>query len=121
MSVKGSSVTAVQADQVAVRLLAELPRALASGQLVAYFQPEIDLATGQVIAAEALIRWEHPEFGVLSPAVFMPLAERLSLTGALTRAAGRRAAGRQPRKPPALRQPSAGSGGGPPTWSGRAS
>ncbi|MGO9294038.1 MAG: EAL domain-containing protein [Streptosporangiaceae bacterium] len=77
--------TAVQADQVAARLLDELPRALASGQVVAYFQPEIDLATGRVIAAEALTRWEHPEFGILSPALFMPLAERLGLMGALTR------------------------------------
>src|SRR5260370_42247262 len=76
---------AVEAKDVAVRLLAEFPDALASGQLVAYFQPEIELSSGKVVAAESLARWEHPELGTLSPVVFTPLAEKLGLMGELTR------------------------------------
>ncbi len=59
---------AVEAGNLAARLLAEFPRALATGQLVAYFQPAIQLSSGQVMAAEALARWEHPELGIVAPA-----------------------------------------------------
>lgn len=40
--------------------------------LVAYFQPEIELSSGRVMAAEALARWEHPELGIVAPAQFTP-------------------------------------------------
>ena len=76
---------AVKAEDIAARLRAEFPRALRSGQLVAYFQPEIELSSGRVVAAESLARWEHPELGTLPPALFTPLAENLGLTGELTR------------------------------------
>ena len=66
---------AVKAEDVAARLLAEFPQALREGQLVAYFQPEVELSSGRVVAAEALARWEHPELGTLSPVLFTPLAE----------------------------------------------
>ena len=75
----------VDAGKVTARLLSEFPQALAGGQLVAYFQPEVDLSSGVVMAAEALARWEHPALGTLSPALFAPLAERLGLMGDLTR------------------------------------
>jgi diguanylate cyclase (GGDEF)-like protein len=75
---------AVKAEDVAARLLAEFPRALRSGQLVTYFQPEIELSSGRVVAAESLARWEHPELGTLSPALFTPLATRLGLMTELT-------------------------------------
>lgn len=75
---------AIEADEGAARLLAEFPRALASGQLVAYFQPEVELSSGAVVAAESLARWEHPDLGTLSPALFLPLAEELGLMGELT-------------------------------------
>ena len=75
----------VDAEEVTARLLSEFPQALAGGQLVAYFQPEIDLSSGAVTAAETLARWEHPELGTLSPVLFGPLAERLGLMGELTR------------------------------------
>src|SRR5579862_892799 len=75
----------VQTDEVTARLLAEFPRALHSGQLVPYFQPQVELASGRVVAAESLARWEHPELGSLSPALFIPLAERLGLMPELTR------------------------------------
>jgi EAL domain-containing protein (putative c-di-GMP-specific phosphodiesterase class I) len=58
---------ALRAEDLAARLLAEFPRALESGQLVAYFQPEVDLSSARVVVAESLVRWEHPELGTLSP------------------------------------------------------
>ena len=44
-----------------------------------YYQPQIDLASGKVIGVEALIRWQHPQRGLLSPAHFIPVAEERSL------------------------------------------
>jgi EAL domain-containing protein (putative c-di-GMP-specific phosphodiesterase class I) len=76
---------AVEAEDLAARLKAEFPHALRSGQLVAYYQPEVELSSGRVVAAESLARWEHPEFGILPPALFTPLAEQLGLMGELTR------------------------------------
>ena len=76
---------AIEAEDTAARLLAEFPDALRSGQLVAYFQPEVELSSGRVVAAESLARWEHPGLGTLPPAVFVPLAEHLGLMGELTR------------------------------------
>ncbi len=67
------------------RLLAEFPLALQNGQLVAYFQPEVELSSGRVVAAESLARWEHPDLGILPPALFAPIAEQLGLMGDLTR------------------------------------
>ena len=59
-----------------IDLVADLQGAAARGELVPYFQPQIDLATGQVVAAEALCRWRHPVLGVVAPAVFIEIAER---------------------------------------------
>lgn len=53
----------------------ELKTALHGGQFTLYYQPKIDAASGNVIGAEALIRWMHPDYGVVSPAKFIPLAE----------------------------------------------
>src|ERR1700753_2447380 len=75
----GSAGMAVKAEDVAARRLAELPQALRSGQLVTYFQPEVELSSGRVVAAESLARWEHPELGTLSPVLFTPLAAKLGL------------------------------------------
>ena len=75
---------AVKAEDVAARLLAEFPRALRSGSLVTYFQPEVELSSGRVVAAESLARWEHPELGTLSPVLFTSLASKLGLMKELT-------------------------------------
>jgi diguanylate cyclase (GGDEF)-like protein len=70
---------ASEADDMTARLQAEFPRALRDGQVVAHFQPEVELATGRLVAAELLARWEHPELGTLQPASFISLAEKLGL------------------------------------------
>ncbi|WP_431232597.1 putative bifunctional diguanylate cyclase/phosphodiesterase [Mycolicibacterium psychrotolerans] len=68
----------------AVRLLGELRRAIDQGQLTLVYQPKLDLRTCDIVAAEALVRWPHPERGVLSPDEFMPLVRRHGLMGAVT-------------------------------------
>ncbi|MGZ8190538.1 MAG: EAL domain-containing protein [Methylococcaceae bacterium] len=52
-----------------------LRRALDQGQLTLHYQPQISLHSGQVIGAEALLRWRHPEWGMISPEEFIPIAE----------------------------------------------
>ena len=69
----------VDADDMVARLRAEFPGALQEGQLIGYFQPEVELSTGQLVAAELLARWEHPELGTLQPSSFLSLAEELGL------------------------------------------
>jgi diguanylate cyclase (GGDEF)-like protein len=64
-------------------LLRDLRHAIENKQLELFYQPKIDARSGQVTAAEALLRWHHPARGTLSPDVFIPLAERHGLIGAL--------------------------------------
>jgi len=68
-----------QAAQSRLHLLNDLRGALAGSQFQVYFQPIVDLATGRIDKAEALIRWQHPEHGMVSPAQFIPLAEETGL------------------------------------------
>jgi len=65
------------------RTEAELREALTTDQLVLHYQPRIDLATGAIHSVEALVRWLHPERGLLKPADFLPLAEEVQLGQAL--------------------------------------
>lgn len=58
-----------------MKLENELKNALRDGQFTLHYQPKIDAASNEVIGAEALIRWIHPEYGIISPAKFIPLAE----------------------------------------------
>jgi diguanylate cyclase (GGDEF)-like protein len=58
-----------------MRRIEQLRAAIADRALVLYFQPQFDLRSGDVVAAEALLRWPHSELGVISPADFIPLAE----------------------------------------------
>lgn len=62
-----------------LQLLADMRATLASGGFALHYQPKVDLATGAVVGAEALLRWPHPERGWVPPAVFIPLAERSGL------------------------------------------
>ncbi len=57
----------------------QLRDGIVSGQLICYYQPEVDLSTGRVVAAEALVRWQHPTRGLLLPGEFLSLAEQTGL------------------------------------------
>jgi diguanylate cyclase len=65
-------------------LLGELRRAVENNELFLHFRPQVSIATGKVIGAEALVRWQHPTRGIVYPNDFVPLAERTWLIGPLT-------------------------------------
>ncbi len=71
--------------EVQDRMLIEggLRTAIQRDELSLVFQPKIDLATRRVIGAEALLRWNHPKLGMISPARFVPVAEEAGLVGAI--------------------------------------
>ena len=79
--------TAEMHRQAALRFQMEhdLPYAAGRDQLRLYLQPIVDLATGTVAGFEALVRWHHPEMGLLTPGHFLPLAEELGLVVDLDR------------------------------------
>jgi diguanylate cyclase (GGDEF)-like protein len=60
-------------------ILRDLRRALAQSELELYYQPKIHAPTGEITGAEALMRWQHPRRGMISPVEFIPLAERHGL------------------------------------------
>lgn len=66
-----------------LELRADLQRALGSEQFVVYYQPVLDLPSHRVIGAEALVRWDHPRRGLLSPAIFVPTAEEIGVVDRL--------------------------------------
>jgi diguanylate cyclase (GGDEF)-like protein len=66
-------------------LVGQLRTAIANNELTLFYQPKLDLATGDFFAVEALIRWPHPELGNVTPDEFIPLAERSGLIKPLTR------------------------------------
>jgi diguanylate cyclase (GGDEF)-like protein len=68
-----------------LKLLGELRHALDHDELVLHFQPKVALSSGSVIGVEALVRWEHPDRGLLGPHEFLGLAERTGLIGDITR------------------------------------
>jgi EAL domain-containing protein (putative c-di-GMP-specific phosphodiesterase class I) len=61
------------------RLVADLSGAAGRGEIVAYYQPQIDVISGKVVAVESLSRWIHPDLGLQSPLVFIPIAEEFGL------------------------------------------
>ena len=72
-----------QAARERLALEARLRKALELGHMRLYYQPQIDLRTGQLMGAEALVRWLDPEEGLISPARFIPVAESSGIIGQL--------------------------------------
>ena len=67
-----------------LELVGELRTAITDGDVHVYYQPKLDLSTGDVREVEALVRWVHPRLGVVPPSEFVPLAEHTGLIRALT-------------------------------------
>lgn len=71
--------TLQRAANVRMRLANDLRQAIAERQFVVHYQPVVDLTTGRIVKAEALVRWQHPTRGLVSPGTFIPLAEETGL------------------------------------------
>jgi EAL domain-containing protein (putative c-di-GMP-specific phosphodiesterase class I) len=73
------------ADDMNVRSLEKLEmesslrRVLDCDELLLYYQPQVDIHSGEIVGAEVLLRWEHPDMGMVSPAQFIPIAEETGL------------------------------------------
>ncbi|MBC9251455.1 hypothetical protein A9179_14380 [Pseudomonas alcaligenes] len=67
-----------------VNLVRDLRHAAGNGELLLYYQPKLDIRAGRVLGAEALLRWNHPQYGMVSPGEFIPLAERTGSIQILT-------------------------------------
>jgi diguanylate cyclase (GGDEF)-like protein/PAS domain S-box-containing protein len=65
-------------------LLGQLRHALAAGELVVHYQPKADVRSARILGVEALVRWQHPEHGLLGPGEFIPLAETTGVIRLLT-------------------------------------
>lgn len=72
------------AQRRAYALLFDVPRALDESEFFLVYQPKIDVDTGAVRCVEALIRWRHARYGMISPAEFIPIVERTTMIHALT-------------------------------------
>ena len=68
-------------NQQRVDMEMDIRTALEKGQFNVYYQPIVSLQDGNILAAEALLRWEHPEKGVISPSLFIPIAEEIGMIG----------------------------------------
>ena len=73
-----------EAEQKRLELTKALKGAIANDELVLHFQPKIDLSSGQIIGAEALIRWINPVHGFVPPTLFIPLAEQAGVITDIT-------------------------------------
>ena len=73
-----------QYDAARLALVGDMRRALTGNELVLHYQPKLDLRTGEVDAVEALVRWNHPERGLLMPDVFLPVVEKTGMIDPMT-------------------------------------
>jgi len=62
-----------------LQMAAELHRALERNEFELYYQPQLDLKTGEMVGVETLLRWQHPQRGIISPSLFVPMLEELGL------------------------------------------
>jgi diguanylate cyclase (GGDEF)-like protein len=84
---RGHAIFEPELDRHSPRRLAlagGLRSAINEGQIQLYFQPKADLRTGRIMGVEALARWDHPEFGIVGPNEFVPIAEQTGLITPLT-------------------------------------
>ncbi len=65
-------------------LVSELGAAIENGELTLHYQPKVDMGSGRILSVEALLRWNHPKHGQVSPGWFMPMAEQTDLMRDLT-------------------------------------
>jgi EAL domain-containing protein (putative c-di-GMP-specific phosphodiesterase class I) len=70
-----------------LNLLGDLHNAVDNEEFELLFQPQVDSGDGGVVAVEALMRWRHPDYGLISPEIFIPLAENTGLIGSMSRRA----------------------------------
>jgi diguanylate cyclase (GGDEF)-like protein len=70
-------------NALAPHLIGELSEAIANGDILVYYQPQVEIRTGRVYGVEALARWQHPHHGLLGPDAFVPAAEQAGLIGPL--------------------------------------
>ena len=70
-------------DKQLVDLKSELKDSLSKNEMLLYYQPMVDLYSEKIIGAEALVRWKHPKYGIISPSEFIPQAEENGLIGPL--------------------------------------
>nr|WP_276569376.1 bifunctional diguanylate cyclase/phosphodiesterase [Halorhodospira halophila] len=86
---EGRNTTCFYAEELTERaqrrldLAQEMRQGLQRGELIPYFQHQVDLTTGRVVGIEALVRWHHPERGLLTPGAFIPVAEEVGTMAAL--------------------------------------
>ncbi len=71
-------------DATRLVLLGQVRSALEHGEFILHYQPKVDLGSGSVVGVEALVRWRHPERGLLPPPSFIPVIEQTALIGPLT-------------------------------------
>ena len=72
-----------QAARERLELESRLRQALAQGHMLLHYQPQVDIASGRIVGAEALVRWQDPQEGLISPARFIPVAESSGVIGPL--------------------------------------
>ncbi len=80
-SVRYSSESMNSAALEMLSMESALRRALREEELLVYYQPKVEIATERIVGMEALVRWRHPELGMVSPGQFIPLAEDTGLIG----------------------------------------
>jgi EAL domain-containing protein (putative c-di-GMP-specific phosphodiesterase class I)/CheY-like chemotaxis protein len=80
---RGTVEPAPEIDSIVDVSAAELAAGIVAGELIVHYQPKMEIASGAFHAVEALARWQHPEKGLISPAIFIPIAEENLLATAV--------------------------------------
>ncbi|MBV35004.1 MAG: GGDEF domain-containing protein [Rickettsiales bacterium] len=82
--IKAYNPEVVSRTERSISILGQLQKGLETGQVGLHYQPKIDLVTGQICSVEALLRWKHPEKGMIAPGSFIPRAEQSTLIQGIT-------------------------------------